>query len=53
MSRKPGDTNYSVREQRLKAEKEALKAEAKALKARLEAEKARTREVRNKLGGSK
>ena len=50
MPRKQGDTDYSVREQRLIAEKAVLAAKLKAAKAETKAKIAKIKELREKLG---
>jgi hypothetical protein len=49
MSRKPGDTNYSVREEKLIAQNAELKAKVKLLAARVKVREATVKEVREKL----
>jgi hypothetical protein len=51
MARKPGDTNYSAREQKLIAQNAELKAKVKMLAARVKVREAAAREVREKLSG--
>jgi hypothetical protein len=49
MARVAGDKNYSLREDRLKAENAALKLQLKACEAQNKVEKARQRELRETI----
>jgi hypothetical protein len=47
--RKPGDTNYSLREEKHLAQIDQLKAEKLALKAKIKVMEAKLKETRQKL----
>ena len=52
MARVKGDTNYSIREERLIAQKSVLEAKVKTLKEELKVKDVRLRELRDKVGKS-